>query len=271
MKILMTTFILLFSSLSFSFDHEHSALTKLLKAHVKMSTNNTSSSVDYKNFNKTELNKYLKTVSAVTTIDFKKFTKKQQLAFYINTYNAYTIKLILNHYPVTSIKKTVSFFSNPWKKDFFKLFGKNMHLDKIEHSFVRGNKTLGKDARIHFAFNCASIGCPALLNEAWTATKMEQQLNAAAQNFLKDHSRNRINISKKRVELSNVFKWYNEDFTNKNYKSLKGFLSTYLDSIASTEKEKTLIKSKKYSIHYSGYDWALNKTNSKQQSKYLLQ
>lgn len=250
---------LMSSTTALSFDQSHKAWTELLKAHVKMSTDNTSSTVDYKNFDKNKLNLYLKTVSSVPKKEFNKFSRDQQLSFLINTYNAYTVKLILNNYPVKSIKKIGSFFSSPWKQNFFKLFGKETHLDQIEHTYTRASKTLGTDARIHFAFNCASIGCPALLDEAFTAEKLSGQLDSASKNFLKDNSRNRVNLSKKRVELSNIFKWYGDDFTDRNYKSLKHFLSTYVDSIAKNEKEKALLKSNDYSISYTGYDWDLNK------------
>lgn len=260
MKLLIIILTMLSASTAFSFDHEHLAFSKLLKTHVKMSADKTSSSVDYKNFNKPELNKYLKTVSSVKAKDFKKFSRDQQLSFFINTYNAYTIKLILDNYPVVSIKKIGYFFSSPWKKTFFKLFGADTSLDQIEHTYVRASKTLGSDARIHFAFNCASIGCPALLNEAWTAPKLNKQLDNAAKGFLSDHSRNRINLEDNSVELSNIFKWYGDDFTNRNYKSLKSFLVVYVDSIATSKKEKALIISKNFSIGYSGYDWDLNKT-----------
>lgn len=255
---------LFLTSVSFAgsapFDHEHKNFTKLLNAHVQMSEDKTSSTVDYKNFNKADLNSYLKIVSAVTKKEFKTFSNDQRLSFFINTYNAYTIKLILDNYPVTSIKKIGYFFSSPWKKTFFKLFGEKTSLDQIEHSYVRADKKgLGSDARIHFAFNCASIGCPALLNEAWTATKLSAQLDSAAKGFLKDHTRNRVNLKNKSVEISDIFKWYRGDFTNRNYNSLKDFLAVYADSIATTEKEKALVKSKKFSITYSGYNWDLNK------------
>ncbi len=262
----LLTILFLFSTtsslaLATAFDHEHKDFSKLLTAHIQMSKDKTSSSVDYKNFNKPALNKYLKTVSAVTKKEFSTFSKGQKLSFYINAYNAYTIKLILNNYPVSSIKKIGYFFSSPWKKTFFKLFGKETSLDQIEHSYVRADKKgLGSDARIHFAFNCASIGCPALLNEAWTAEKLPSQLDDAAKGFLKDHSRNRVNLKNKSVEISNIFKWYGDDFTDRNYKSLKDFLSLYVDSIASSDEEKTLVKSGEFSIDYSGYNWSLNKS-----------
>ncbi len=257
-KITTLISILLISSLSMAFDHDHKAFSELLKTHVKMAPDQTSSAVDYKNFNKVSLQKYLDSMSSLKKEEFNTFTNEQQLAFYINTYNAYTIKLILDNYPVASIKKTSYFFSSPWKKKFFKLFGQESYLDQIEHELVRASKTLGTDARIHFAFNCASIGCPALLNTAWNAKTIKSQLDTAAKNFLKDHSRNRVNLENKSVELSNIFKWYKDDFKTRNYKSIKAFLTKYVDAISRNEKEKALILSGEYSVSYSGYDWNLN-------------
>lgn len=257
---------LFFSLNSFAFDHSHKAFSKLLAAHVKMSADRTSSKVDYKNFDKKGLDTYLNSVSAVSKKDFKAFNNDEQLAFFINTYNAFTIKLILDHYPVTSIKDTAkrSFsnpLKNPWKVKFFKLFGKKTSLDEIEHEYTRGNDKLNKDPRIHFAFNCASIGCPALLNTAWVSTQLEKQFDQAAISFLKDRSRNKVSLKEGSIKLNNIFKWYGKDFDKKGskYGSLKRFLTAYADSIADNEEERTLVLSSKTPISYTGYDWNLNK------------
>ncbi len=243
-----------------SFDHSHSAWTTLLSKYVKLSDDKKSSAVDYKSFDKNSLNSYLKTVSSVSKKDFSSWTKNQQLAFYINTYNAYTVKLILNNYPVTSIKKIGSFFKNAWKQEFFKLFGEDYYLDKIEHKKVRESGKY-KDARIHFAFNCASIGCPALLNEAWTAKKLKDQLDSAAKNFLSDQSRNKVDLKSRAVRVSNIFKWYGSDFEDNKmgYSSLKGFFKKYKRSLGKNKEEQELLESKSYSVKYTGYDWGLNK------------
>jgi len=255
---------LLTVSNAFAFDHSHKVLDDLLSAHVKMSADKTSSRVDYKNFDKTRLGLYLGAASSLSKKDFNAFTKDQKLAFFINTYNAFTIKLILDNYPVKSIKDTgVRSFSNPlknpWKMKFFKLFGKKTSLDQIEHVFTRGNKQLNQDPRIHFAFNCAAIGCPALSNSAWQASKIESQFDTAAKGFLKDHSRNRVNVADKTLELNDIFKWYGDDFNRGKYGSLKNFLAEYADAISQNEKEKNFVLSKSFSINSTGYDWNLNK------------
>lgn len=228
-----------------------------------MKADNTSSAVDYKNFNKEALNNYLKKVSEVSKKELKTFNNKQKLTFFINAYNAQTIKLILKNYPVKSIKDTgVRSFSNPlknpWKMKFFSFLGKKTSLDEIEHKLTRGNDDLNQDPRIHFAFNCASIGCPALSNKAWTEASLEKMFDVSAKGFLKDRTRNRVNLAKKEVEVSNVFKWYGDDFKRGKYTSLKDFFVAYADSISDNNEEKKLIQSKDFKVKFSGYDWNLN-------------
>lgn len=240
-----------------AFDHTHKKWTELLKKYVVQNDKGTSSTVKYKSFNKESLASYLADLRDVTKTDFGSWSKEKQLAFYINAYNAFTVKLILDNYPLKSIRK-ISFFS-PWKKEFFKLFGEPFFLDKIEHTLVRKSGKF-KEARIHFAFNCASIGCPALLNTAWVHDKLEKQFDQAAKNFLKDRSRNKVNLKKKRIEVSNIFKWYGKDFegNKNNYPSLKAFFVKYADSIGSNPKEVQFVKSKSFSVKTTGYNWNLN-------------
>jgi len=257
------TLSLILTSNAFAFDHSHKIFDELLTAHVKMASDKTSSSVDYKNFNKKKLNSYLSTVSALSKKDFDKFNDDQKLAFFINTYNAFTIKLILDNYPVDSIKDTgrrtfTNPLKNPWKMKFFKLFGDKTSLDEIEHEYTRGNDALNKDPRIHFAFNCAAVGCPALSNNAWVSNKLDKQFDQAAIGFLKDRSRNRFNLKNKTAELNNIFKWYGKDFSSAKYGSLKNFIVKYADALTDNSKEKALVSSGDFDISYTGYDWSLN-------------
>jgi len=251
-------------SSAFAFDHSHQTFSELLSKHVTMSPDKTSSTVDYQNFETDKLDQYLSSLSKVSKKSFSSFNKKKQLAFYINAYNAFTIKLILKNYPVKSIKDTgVRSFSNPlknpWKMRFFSLFGKKTSLDQIEHDFTRGNDSLNQDPRIHFAFNCASIGCPALLNKAWVHDKLQSQFDQAAKGFLGDRSRNRVNLEKNQVELNDIFKWYGDDFNRGKYGSLKEFLAAYAGALSDNEKERTFVLSKDYKISHTGYNWNLNK------------
>ena len=149
-------------------DHDHQAWTVFLKRHVKMGEN--ASTVNYKAIKSgpSSLTEYLLSVEGVSQEDFDHFSENEKLAFLINAYNAFTVKLIVDHYPVKSIKDIGSFLSSPWKKKFFRLLGKERHLDNIEHDMIRKQFN---EPRIHFAVNCASIGCPALQDEAFVASR----------------------------------------------------------------------------------------------------
>jgi len=233
------------------FDHTHQAWTILLQNHVRL--NGPASTVDYKLLknDSEELQKYLGTLEAVAQSEFNRFSESEKLAFLINAYNAFTVKLIVDHYPVKSIKDIGSVFSSPWKKKFFRLFGEERHLDNIEHDMIRKSFN---EPRIHFAVVCASIGCPALRNEAFVAANIEKQLEAAAQNFLTDKSRNRYLPESKKLELSSIFKWYGSDFPKK-YGSLESFLAPRLTS---NPEHQSIIREKKAVVSYLDYDWSLN-------------
>jgi hypothetical protein len=149
------------------FDHEHATWNLLLKNNVHWDLKRTASQVNYAGFQKTHdfLGRYLFNLSALTRAEFDTFSRDQQLAFLINAYNAFTVELILTEYPdLSSIKELGSFFSSPWKKQFFILLGESQSLDGIEHDLIRGSGRYNEPL-IHFAVNCASIGCPALLDE----------------------------------------------------------------------------------------------------------
>lgn len=233
------------------FDHSQKAWTSLLEKYT--STKGQSTIVKYKEW-KTQvkdLNSYLKSVEEVSKSDFTKFTKPEQLTFLINAYNAFTVKLILDNYPVRSIKDIGSVFSSPWKKKFFRLFGEEQNLDTIEHQFIRAQFN---EPRIHFALVCASVGCPALRREAYTPEKLENQLNDAAIQFLTDRTKNQYLVEKQTLELSPIFKWYGDDFVKK-FGSLEEFLA---DKITSNPNHQQLIRSKKVQIKFLEYDWSLN-------------
>lgn len=233
------------------YDHSQKAWTSLLEKHT--STKGQSTIVNYKEWKTqvNDLNVYLKFVEGVSKSDFTKFTKPEQLSFLINAYNAYTVKLILDNYPVHSIKDIGSVFSSPWKKKFFRLFGEEQNLDTIEHQFIRAQFN---EPRIHFALVCASIGCPALRREAYTPEKLENQLNDAAIQFLTDKTKNQFLVEKQTLELSSIFKWYGDDFVKK-FGSLEAFIA---DKITSNPNHQQLIRSKKVPIKFLEYDWSLN-------------
>ncbi|MCX8000624.1 MAG: DUF547 domain-containing protein, partial [Leptospiraceae bacterium] len=201
-----------------SFDHTHKEWDKLLKLYVS------NGRVNYKKWKneQTELKKYLESLSRVTLEEYKKFTTPQKLAFLINAYNAFTIQLILENYPVSGIRKIGGWFQSPWKIKFFELLGEKQNLDWIEHSKLRVEFN---EPRIHFAIVCASIGCPILQSEAYSSDKLDLQLEKATQEFLKDKSKNYYDSSQKILYLSPIFKWFRSDFERKG--SIIQFLKPY--------------------------------------------
>ena len=198
--------------------------------------------------NPAELNVYLKNIESVTKAQFDQFTENQKLAFLINAYNALTIKLIIDNYPVNSINDIGSFLKKPWKIKFFKLFGENSHLDKIEHDMVR---KWFNEPRIHFALVCASVGCPAIRNEAFVAEKLDAQMDEQMTTWLTDPTRNKIKTDAKSIELSKIFDWYKDDFVEWGG-GIPKVLAKYLKTGAT---EQALSKKK---IKYMNYSWDLN-------------
>jgi hypothetical protein len=230
------------------FNHMHPEWSLTLKNFVVVK--GASSQVRYKALkeNPQTLLSYLKTIEAVTPEMMSSWSDPQKIAFWINAYNAYTLKLIVDHYPVKSIKDIGGFFSSPWKKEFFKLLGQSFHLDKIEHEILRKKF---KEPRIHFAVNCASIGCPALRSEAYTADQLSNQLQEQGQIFLQDRSRNSWDASQNKLFLSPIFKWFKEDFgsePNNILSFVKPFFKS--DSAPSATPE--------FKLEYTDYDWSLN-------------
>lgn len=247
-------------------DHSHAALTTLLKKHVIVIDGGKTSQVNYVELKKERaaLESYLASLSAVKKTEFDGWSKAQQMAFLINAYNGFTLDLILQNYPVKSIKDIGGVFENRWKKKFFKLFGEESYLDKIEHETLRKVGAYN-EPRVHFAVNCASIGCPALREEAFTADKLDKQLEEQATRFLSDRSRNRFANGK--LEVSMIFKWFREDFESgykgfdgksKPAKSREEYFAQYAKQLADAPADQQLIADGKAPLTFLDYDWSLN-------------
>jgi len=221
---------------------DHSIFGDLLKSHVK------NGQVSYTTFktDQSELERYL---TLLEKVDPDQLDRAEQMAFYINAYNAWTIKLILDNYPgVNSIKDLGSLFKSPWKKKFVKINRKTITLDNIEHDILR---PVFKDPRIHFAVNCASVSCPPLVDEPFTGVMLERQLEEATINFINDSQSNFIKGD--RLYVSRIFKWFGEDFNN----DVLGFFRSY----AKGELAKQITNSgKTVKIKHLDYDWSLNDT-----------
>ncbi len=220
---------------------DHSAWDELLSKHVT-----SDGWVDYRGFinDKEKLADYLATLSNNPPND-KNWSKKEKLAYWINAYNAFTVKLIVDNYPVESIQDLHPTLKIPkintvWKKDFFQIGGEDFNLSRIEHKILRN---MG-EPRIHFAINCASVSCPSLRNEAYVASTLNQQLNEQAAYFINESGRNEI--SKNHIVISKIFRWFTRDFTQNG--TLIEFLNRWAEPTISEDAE----------IDYKDYDWSLN-------------
>lgn len=242
---------------SVPFDHTHAAWTALLERHVAWNDDATATAVDYGGFANDggALDEYLTTLGDVPRGQYDGWTWDERQAFLINAYNAATVQLILTRYPnLESINELGGFLSTPWKKTFVALLGQEHSLDDIEHGLLRGAPEY-VDPRIHFAVNCASIGCPALRPEAFVADRLDQQLHDQTQRFLRDTTRNRL-VGDSTLELSKIFDWYGEDFDGVG--GVAAFVATYPDAIGASVEQVAAIRAGDVEIRFLEYDWALN-------------
>ena len=191
---------------------------------------------DYKGFikNKSTFTLYLTALSDNMPMD--NWSKEDKLAYWMNAYNAFTIKLIIDNYPTSSIKD----IKDPWDKRFFKLGTKWYNLNEIEHQILR---KMG-DARIHFGINCASFSCPPLLNGAFTAETVDSKLDFLAHQFINDPLRNVL--SEDKIQISKIFQWFGKDF--KTNGSIIDFLNQYSEITVNSNAKKSYVK----------YNWNLN-------------
>ncbi len=245
-----------------SFDHTHAAWTTLLKKHVVLLDGGKASQVRYAGMlaDHAALKAYLAQLSAVSAAAFDGYTKPQQMAFLINAYNAYTVELILTKYPkLESIRDLGSFTTKPWGIKNIPLLGTTMTLDNIEHDTLRA-KGRFDDPRVHFAVNCASVGCPMLREEAFVPERLEAQLEEQALRFMSDRSRNRFNAASGKLEVSKIFDWYGGDFKlgHKGIASLPAFAAKYAVQLTDAPADRERIKAKDFSVGFLDYDWKLN-------------
>jgi hypothetical protein len=245
--------ILLLLSCSFSrkkfkttadFAPDHAIWDSLLKKHV-----NEAGMVDYIGLqsDSIQLNKYLKMLSD-SAPNPKKWTEKEQLAYWINAYNAFTVQLVIRYYPIASIKDissglNIPFVSTTWDIKFIEIGGERLDLNRIEHGIIRKEF---EEPRIHFAVNCASISCPKLRREAYTATHLEEQLEAQAIEFINDPMRNLIKNAKD-AEISKLFTWFSGDFKKKSPD-----IRTYINRYSKIQLAEDA------TIRYMDYDWGIN-------------
>jgi hypothetical protein len=219
---------------------DHSLYASLLSRHVKNGV------VDYKGFQDDEafLDRYLEVLA---TVDPKLLSTDDQFAFYVNAYNAWTIKLILSRYPdIRSIKDLGSLFSSPWKKTIARIDGGLLTLDQIEHDILRKRF---KDPRVHFVVNCASKSCPPLQGEPFTGSHLDDQLNQAVKAFINDSRFNRLEGDT--LWVSKIFDWFPEDFNG----DVIGYFIKFADAPLSHQLEKN---KRRIKVDHLEYDWSLN-------------
>lgn len=238
----------------------HDSWSSLLAQCVRSTSGGHSTVADYDCFQNehARLKAYLQTLESVQRADFEQWNKNEQMAFLINSYNAWTVELILSEWPkLESIKDLGSFFRSPWKKAFIPLLGQTLSLDDIEHGMIREPGRFD-EPRIHFAVNCASIGCPSLRAEAYTAEALEAQLQAQTEQFLGDTSRNRV--GPRGAEVSSIFKWYRDDFEQgwRGAASLEQFLALYADTLGADASMATRLRNGNVPVSFLDYDWKLN-------------
>lgn len=172
----------------------------------------------------------------------------EQRAYWINFYNALTIDVVLDHYPVKSIRDIGGglFVTGPWKKELVAVEGRKLSLDNIEHDILR--KTW-RDPRVHYAVNCASISCPNLMREAFTGAKLEQMLNQGARDYV-NHPRG-AKIVNGKLTLSQIYEWYRRDFGSRDSEVI-AHVARYAEP-----KLKAQLASIEFIAGYD-YDWSLN-------------
>ncbi|MDZ7721411.1 MAG: DUF547 domain-containing protein [candidate division KSB1 bacterium] len=243
----------------------HSAFDAVLQEHVQNGL------VDYQALtqNRQRLKLYLKQIERVDADSFRQWDRAEQMALWINAYNAITIEGIVRHYPIDwgnllsrarFPKSSIRQISGFWDKVFIPVMGRDLTLNDIEHNVLRKQY---KDPRIHFVLVCASIGCPKLPNRAFTADQLNQQMDAATREFIQNPDKNRLDKQENILYLSSIFKWYKEDFpasagsgSLKVYGDERGVVEFAADY--RSESDRKFIYEQQPKLKYLDYDWSLN-------------
>jgi len=259
--LLMTAFsVTIFSSadgdaLKTEFDHTHGVFSAILDSYVS------DGMVSYEELlkNRDGLDAYITSLTRVSHERYRRFSVNERLAFLINAYNAFTIDLILQHYPVSSILD----IPNAWDDPEWVLLDSSRTLNHIEHEIIRKEFD---EPLIHFALVCAAIGCPKLPSIAFRADSLENQLKSSAEAFIRDGSRNRLERESGILHLSKIFEWYGEDFVSRwgdspvpdarmtaVDRSLVGVFQAY-----GTVDDSLFLTAHPVAVHFLEYDWGLN-------------
>ncbi|MHC4584184.1 MAG: DUF547 domain-containing protein [Planctomycetota bacterium] len=207
--------------------------------------------------------------------DFDKWDDNEKIAFWLNAYNALTLKAIIDNYPIKSSffksriypKNSIRQIAGVWDKIKFKVMGQNLTLEHIEHKILR---VKFDEPGIHMAMVCAAFGCPPLRNEPYTGDKLQEQLDDQTHRFLANPEKFKIARADSRIYLSPIFKWFAVDFIkkhgppknigrhNKEQSAVLNFIASYLD-----RAQRDYVLSGKFKIKYLKYDWSLNEQQTK--------
>jgi hypothetical protein len=227
---------------------DHSAFDALLREHVEDGL------VDYDAFARSEeLSRYL---DRLATADLDRLPEPERLAFWINVYNAYTIRQINAHEErdsIRNINKTLGLLplKGPWSEKMVRAAGRTLSLDDVEHEIIRKEFD---EPRIHFALVCAARGCPPLRGEAYTGARLEEQLEGQARAFLlHTPEKNRIDVAERVVWVSPILVWYKDDFGGTD-----AALGRYLARFWPEGPPKELLSSGRFRLRETPYDWTLN-------------
>ena len=233
---------------------DHAAFDTLLKTYVVPSTDGLNR-VDYQAFKASGHQALKAYLAALEAVDTAKLDRPEQFAFWANLYNAKTIDIVLTKYPLKSIKDinlggglVAAVTGGPWKAKTLKALGRDLSLDDIEHGILR---PLFKDPRVHYAVNCASVGCPNLGREAFTGAMLEAQLEAAAKAYV--NSPRGVRVTDGRVTASSIYNWFQVDFGG-NTAGVLGHAQRYAEPALKQKLEGIT------GIAEFAYDWGLNDT-----------
>jgi hypothetical protein len=230
------------------FEHRHPAWNELLAQYVS------AGAVDYaglRGAGRPLLDEYLGSLESICRGHYDSWTREQKLAFWINAYNAYTVKLILEHYPLPSIRSIGWLPGAAFRARFIPLRwldGSVLSLNHIEHEILRAEF---KEPRIHFAIVCASESCPALASEAYDAETLDVMLTQAARAFVADETKNLFDTDRRTLRLSRIFKWFREDFEVSS--SLQAFVAAYAPPAVASALQAEEVR-----VEFLQYDWSLN-------------
>jgi len=239
-----------------SFDHSYASYDAMLRAHV-----DETGLVDYGAVAKDRrLARFIAAVAEVSAEELAEWSRVQQMAFLINSYNALTLQTIVEAPGITSIREIKP---DPWETARWKVAGRMVSLNFLEHTRLRGQ--FGEE-RVHFVLVCAAKGCPKLPRRAIRADTLSEQLDAYSRAFVRDIQRNRIDRSGRKLHLSRIFQWYADDFvvrgkelpeSLKELKGKQGGVVRYIYPLLS-EGDQGFLEDGKFEVVYSEYDWSLN-------------